>query len=114
MIKLAFRYPVDAVSLLCLRMVFSLPFFMAVAVYVNRQTLLARLPLIGRELGGVAEKSILHNEHSEEKPLRRSDYRKLAGLGVLGYYAASILDFWGLKYVTAGLERLIQRKLKRG
>ncbi len=106
MIKLAFRYPIDAVSLLCLRMLFALPFFVSIALYINRKTISLPLPLIGRELGSVAEKSAVPTEHSAEK-LTPADYWKLAGLGVLGYYAASILDFWGLQYVTAGLERLI-------
>ncbi len=105
MIKLAFRYAVDPVSLLCLRMLFSLPFFVVVAVYVNRHVWAARLPLLGRELGAVAEKSPV--PPATHTPLRAADYWKLAGLGVLGYYAASILDFWGLQYVSAGLERLI-------
>ncbi|MDJ1471967.1 DMT family transporter [Cytophagaceae bacterium DM2B3-1] len=109
MIKLAFRYPVDPVSLLCLRMVFSLPFFVGVALYVNRKTWLPKLPLLGRELGGVTEKTNLaENAESESQSrLTFTDYGKLAGLGILGYYAASILDFWGLQYVSAGLERLI-------
>ncbi len=108
MIKLAFRYPVDAVSLLCLRMLFSLPFFLATAVYINRNTLVSRLPVIGRELGSVSEKTLSLDENSPAvSKLALSDYWKLMGLGVLGYYAASILDFWGLQYITAGLERLI-------
>jgi drug/metabolite transporter (DMT)-like permease len=106
MIKLAFQYPIDPVSLLCLRMLFSLPFFVAVAVYVNRKSLALPLPLLGRELGSVAEKSPVPLQ-SETDQLTSADYWKLAGLGVLGYYAASIFDFWGLQYVTAGLERLI-------
>ncbi len=84
LIKLAFHYPVDPVSLLCLRMLFALPFFIGVAVYMLQK-----------------------NQGKITTPLLLSDYWKLIGLGVLGYYAASILDFWGLQYVTAGQERLI-------
>ena len=40
-------------------------------------------------------------------PLTRSDWGRLFVLGLLGYYGASILDFWGLQYISAGLERLI-------
>src|SRR5574343_527976 len=39
--------------------------------------------------------------------LTRDDWGKLFLLGCLGYYGASILDFWGLEYISAGLERLI-------
>jgi drug/metabolite transporter (DMT)-like permease len=39
--------------------------------------------------------------------LSRQDWGKLFLLGCLGYYGASILDFWGLEYISAGLERLI-------
>lgn len=39
--------------------------------------------------------------------LSGSDGWRIALLGCLGYYGASILDFWGLQYISAGLERLI-------
>jgi drug/metabolite transporter (DMT)-like permease len=32
---------------------------------------------------------------------------QVAALGLLGYYGASIFDFTGLRYISAGLERLI-------
>ena len=80
MIKLAFHYQVDPLSLLFLRMAFSLPFFLAIL-------------LIRPGAGGGT--------------LKWTDYLKLTALGVLGYYASSLLDFLGLQYVTAGLERLI-------
>jgi drug/metabolite transporter (DMT)-like permease len=39
--------------------------------------------------------------------LTRRDWLVVTALGLLGYYGASILDFLGLKYISAGLERLI-------
>ncbi len=78
-IKLAYPYGVDAITLLALRMVFSLPVFLWVG-------------LAGQKAGG---------------SLSRQDWGKLLALGCLGYYGASILDFWGLEYISAGLERLI-------
>jgi drug/metabolite transporter (DMT)-like permease len=81
MIKLAFAYHVDPLSLLFLRMTFSLPFFVVIP--------------------------LLQKARPDAPALRSTDYLKLAGLGVLGYYASSLLDFLGLQYVTAGLERLI-------
>ncbi len=71
----------DAVTLLALRMMFALPFF-------------ALLYAIGaKQAGAVA--------------LVRRDLGIMALLGFLGYYFASFLDFWGLQFISATLERLI-------
>ncbi|PKO87128.1 MAG: EamA family transporter [Betaproteobacteria bacterium HGW-Betaproteobacteria-12] len=78
-IKLAYPYGVDAVTLLALRMLFALPVFLWVG--------------LARQRAGSA--------------LSRGDWGRLVVLGCLGYYGASLLDFWGLQYISAGLERLI-------
>jgi drug/metabolite transporter (DMT)-like permease len=78
-VKLAYPYGVDAVTLLALRMGFALPAFLWVA-------------LAGRKAG---------------VRLTGGDWGRLCALGCVGYYGASILDFWGLQYISAGLERLI-------
>ncbi|MBI5785519.1 MAG: DMT family transporter [Rhodocyclales bacterium] len=79
-VKLAYAAaPVEAITLLALRMVFSLPVFLWVGL---------------RESHGA-------------KPLTRRDWLAVIALGLLGYYGASVLDFLGLQYITAGLERLI-------
>lgn len=78
-VKLAYPYGVDAITLLALRMGFALPVFL----WVGLGTRGAGTSLDGRDWG------------------------HLALLGCLGYYGASILDFWGLQYISAGLERLI-------
>jgi drug/metabolite transporter (DMT)-like permease len=80
LVKLAYRYHVDAITLLALRMAFSAPFFIGVAVW-------ARL------------------RHAV--PLNRRDWLLVLVLGLIGYYLSSFLDFLGLQYITAGLERLI-------
>ncbi len=81
LIKLAYGHSVDPVTLLTLRMVFSLPFFLAVPFfYLRKET---------------------------ESKVTRHDLGYIVLLGVLGYYVASIFDFWGLAHVNAGLERLI-------
>jgi drug/metabolite transporter (DMT)-like permease len=77
--KLIYRYQVDAVTLIAFRMIFSLPFFAAVAWWKTRTA----EPLTMREKG------------------------QIIILGLLGYYLSSFLDFLGLQYITAGLERLI-------
>ncbi len=77
--KLLYREGIDAVTLIALRMLLSLPVFLAVAAWTWR-----RQPrLDARDLG------------------------RIALLGLLGYYLSSMLDFLGLQYVSAGLERLI-------
>jgi drug/metabolite transporter (DMT)-like permease len=78
-VKLAYRHGVDPVALIMLRMLFALPFFVGMAVWASR----GKPPLQGRDWAGVA------------------------GLGFAGYYLSSFLDFVGLQYVTASLERLI-------
>ncbi len=82
-VKLAYAVPqavaVDAITLLALRMVFALPVFVWIGVQSSR----------------------------DAAPLSRRDWLLLAALGLLGYYGASLLDFIGLRYITAGLERLI-------
>jgi drug/metabolite transporter (DMT)-like permease len=78
-VKLAYRHGVDAVTVIMLRMLFALPIFVAMAWWASRG-----------------------------KPaLTRSEWLGVLGLGASGYYLASFLDFLGLQYVTASLERLI-------
>ncbi len=83
LVKLAYRYEVDSISLLALRMLFSLPFFLLVATFSGRQ------------------------KKKQGLSLSPKDWRHILLLGVLGYYLASLLDFLGLQYITASLERLI-------
>jgi drug/metabolite transporter (DMT)-like permease len=78
-VKLAYRYGVDAVTLIMLRMLFALPIFAVMGWWASR----GKPPLSGRDWAGVA------------------------GLGFSGYYLSSFLDFAGLAYVSASLERLI-------
>jgi drug/metabolite transporter (DMT)-like permease len=78
-VKLAYRHGVDAVTLIMYRMLFALPLFVALAWWAGR----------GRPA------------------LSAADWRSVLGLGFCGYYLASFLDFAGLQYITAGLERLI-------
>ncbi len=81
LIKLAYGYVTDPVTLLALRMVFSLPFFIAAALW------------------GSGPK--------DRAPLTRRDVAAVWGLGFLGYYFASYMDFLGLQYISAGIGRLI-------
>ena len=78
-VKLAYRYGVDAVTLIMYRMLFALPIFAGMAWWASR----------GKEA------------------LTRNDWLGILGLGFTGYYLASFLDFAGLAYISAALERLI-------
>jgi len=78
-VKLAYRHGVDAVTLIMYRMLFALPIFAAMAWWSSRG----------------------------KPPLTRKDWLGVAWLGVTGYYLASFLDFAGLAYISASLERLI-------
>ena len=77
--KLLYRYHIDAVTLIAFRMLFSLPVFAGVALWKMRT----------------------------EAPLAARDRWRLLGLGLIGYYLSSFLDFLGLQYISVGLERLI-------
>src|SRR3569832_913969 len=78
-VKLAYRYNVDAVTVIMFRMLFALPIFLAMAWWAGR----GKPRLAARDWAGVL------------------------GLGFTGYYVSSMLDFAGLQYITASLERLI-------
>lgn len=81
LIKFAYAYVLDPITLLALRMIFSLPFFLAAAAWSAR-----------------AEGRV---------PITRADAWAIVFLGFIGYYFASFADFLGLQYVSAGLGRLI-------
>jgi drug/metabolite transporter (DMT)-like permease len=77
--KLLYRYHIDAVTLIAFRMLFSFPVFAGVAIWKMRT----------------------------QPPLSWRDRWRLIGLGLVGYYLSSYLDFLGLQYISVGLERLI-------
>ena len=78
-VKLGYRYGVDAITLLMLRMLLALPFFLVLSWWASR--------------GKAA--------------LTRAQWLQVIFLGFTGYYLASFLDFLGLQYISASLERLI-------
>jgi len=79
-VKLTYLYGADAISALALRMIMALPFLLVAGWFSTR--------------GGA-------------RPLTRADWKAVLLLGFLGYYLSSLLDFLGLQYITASLERLI-------
>ena len=83
-VKLAYRHGVDAVTLIMYRMLFALPVFVAMAWWANA-----------------------HPKAGQSQALTQRDWLGVLGLGFTGYYLASFLDFVGLQYISASLERLI-------
>ena len=83
LIKLAYSadLTLDAITLMALRMFFSLPFYLIIAFW--------------------------HAKKSNDKPFTTKQSLAVMLLGLMGYYFASFLDFLGLKLISAGLERLI-------
>ena len=80
MVKLAYKYNIDALSMLLLRMLFAFPFYVVIAYYYR-------------------------NEAKEDTS--RKDLVWLVFFGFVGYYLASYFDFVGLTYIKASLERII-------
>jgi drug/metabolite transporter (DMT)-like permease len=82
LIKLAYAWaPIDAVTLLALRMLYATPFFALMALFATKRR-------------GAAT-------------IGRADWLRVLWLGFIGYYLASLVDFMGLQYVSAALERLM-------
>jgi len=79
-VKLTYLYGADAISALVLRMIMALPFLLIAGWYSTRDG---------------------------ARPLTRADWKNVILLGFMGYYLSSLLDFMGLQYITASLERLI-------
>ena len=79
-VKLAYQTTsIDPITLLSLRMAFSVPAFLFVAF----------------------------SRRDRHPPLKPHDWLLICALGLIGYYLSSLLDFMGLQYLSAGLERLI-------
>ena len=77
--KLLYRYQIDAITVIAFRMLFSVPVFAAIALWQMRT----------------------------HPALSAADRWRMVGLGLIGYYLSSTLDFLGLQYISVGLERLI-------
>jgi drug/metabolite transporter (DMT)-like permease len=81
MVKLAYNYKVDAISILLLRMLFSFPFYIIIAYLYRNQNNMVQI--------------------------KHKDYAWVIFFGFVGYYLASYFDFVGLTYIKASLERII-------
>ena len=82
LVKLAYAsHPVDAITLLALRMLYAAPLFAAMAWWASRDP--------------------------GARPFTRRDWIMLWALGFVGYYLSSLTDFLGLQFISASLERLV-------
>ncbi|MDO6764977.1 DMT family transporter [Agarivorans sp. 1_MG-2023] len=81
-IKLAYQHDIDPVSLMTLRMAFSLPIYLALAGFWWKQGRFTNKPIAGFAL-------------------------RASIVGIAGYYLASFLDLSGLQYISAPLERVV-------
>lgn len=81
MVKLAYKYQVDAISILLLRMLFSFPFYVVIAY--------------------------LYRNQNKAISVEKKEYVWVVFFGFIGYYLASYFDFVGLTYIKASLERII-------
>lgn len=81
MVKLAYKYNIDALSILLLRMLFSMPFYLVIA--------------------------FLYRNKAQSENIGFRDYTWVVVFGFVGYYLASYFDFVGLTYIKASLERII-------
>ena len=80
MVKLAYQYNIDALSMLLLRMLFAFPFYVVIAFVYRKE---------------------------QREDLQKKEYLWLVFFGFVGYYLASYFDFVGLTYIKASLERII-------
>jgi len=81
LVKLCFGYGINPETLIALRMLMALPMFWAVYWWESRRKTMA--------------------------PISWLDRGKLFFLGFLGYFLSSYIDFIGLQYISAGLERIV-------
>lgn len=80
-VKLMYRYGVDTETVIALRMLTAFPVYAVVALYLYRRP--------------------------DNVRLTAREWLAISGLGILSYYVSSMLDFLGLQYVTASVERLV-------
>lgn len=81
LIKIAFQYGGDTTSIMSLRAISSLPFYLLILILLCRS--------------------------NDQRARVKKEGWKAAALGVLGYYCASYLDIEALNTISAQLERLL-------
>lgn len=79
-IKSAYAEGIDSITFLMFRYLFSFPFYVGML--------------------------IIYSKSGQYNPTKK-EFLLITFLSLIGYYLSSLLDFYGLEYVSAGLERLI-------
>lgn len=87
-VKLALAEGVDDLTTLTWRMIIAVPIFLTVGLLGYRRKLRARAP-------------------GDAPVLTRKTLLQTLGVGLIGYYIASYLDFGALTYISAQFDRLI-------
>jgi len=87
LVKFAYQDPIDSVSLLALRMIFSAPFYLVFLLYLLKR--------------------FSAQNDARYQALDTQTIIYTCVIGLMGYYAASLLDLYGLLYISAQLERLV-------
>ncbi|MCC5815251.1 MAG: EamA family transporter [Leptospira sp.] len=85
LVKLAYREGLDGIEALALRICFAVPFYMGSLIWIYSR----------------------YRKKTEKTATNPRILGMVVVYGFLGYYLASYLDFAGLQYITAGLERLV-------
>ena len=81
--KVAYSFDADFLSLLFLRMLYSLPVYLFFLFQERRK------------------------RKVEKNTIQKKDFLSILFLGIIGYYLSSLFDFRGLEKIDASLERLI-------
>jgi len=81
LIKLSYQYDIDRLTILTLRLGFAFPIYLLINTFRSKK--------------------------EDRVAVSAKDWGLIVFLGFIGYYISSYLDFWGLQYISAGLERLI-------
>ncbi|MCG7392761.1 EamA family transporter [Microvirga sp. ACRRW] len=84
LIKLAYAQGIDAETTLALRMILALPFYLVIGIHA-----FSSMKAAGKEMPDAKL------------------WLRMIGVGLVGYWTSSYLDFKGLEYISAHFERLI-------
>ncbi len=85
-VKMAYQYGIDPITLMSYRLLFSMPFYVVIFLVSNYRK---------------------KEKKTGKSPIKPKEIALIIFLGFIGYYISSLLDFVGLQYIDASLERLI-------
>ena len=89
---MGYRHGLDTLTLLALRNLLALPCFLVGVCWSEIRC---------------RQKSGDRSASGRPVVLRAGDFVRIAGLGFVGYYLSSLVNFFGLQHISVGLERMI-------